>query len=107
MGLGFACVLVSRSGLRTELEVQIHRLSERLLGRWPSMFLLLYFVFAAASVSGPGVSPPWVLCRSWPPPPNAPDRVRVLSVLQQSAEFENRTSCCLCPFFSTACVLRG
>lgn len=66
-GLGFACVPLARSGLRLELEVWIHHLSGWLWGKWPSMFFVLHFVFATASVAEPGASSPGVLCRSWPP----------------------------------------
>lgn len=50
-----------------EPEVQIHHLSEQLLGKWPSMFFVLHFIFTATSVSVLGASSPGVLCRSWPP----------------------------------------
>lgn len=107
VGLGFACVPLARSGLGIELEVQICHLSERLLGKWLSMFFVLCFVFTAASISGPGAFPPWVLCRCWPTVQIFLTLSQVLSVLQQGAEFESRTSSCLCPLFSMARVLWG
>lgn len=55
---------VAQSGLRMELEIWIHRLSGWLLGQWPFMFFVLRFVFAAASMAGPGASPLQDLCRS-------------------------------------------
>lgn len=61
-----ACGTLAQSGLRMELDVWIHPLPGWLLSSWPSMCLVLHFVFAAVSVSRPGSSPSWVLCRTLP-----------------------------------------
>lgn len=78
--LGFACVPLAQSGLSIESEVWMHRLAEWLLGKWPSVFFVLHFVFAAATWTRgiPSMGFVWILA----PTSDDPDLVGVLLVLQ-------------------------